>query len=88
MNSLQQVMSQITSVCWQESEKLIDASNFSIRALLLNTEGIKTIKFRNGAMLNDVLYAPAGANLISISAATNRGGSFNFAGDDVLLNGT
>ena len=39
-------------------------------------------------MLNDVLHAPAGANLISISAATNRGGSFNFAGDDVLLNGT
>ena len=39
-------------------------------------------------MLNDVLYAPAGANLIAISAATNRGSSFNFAGDNVMLNGT
>ena len=54
----------------------------------VDIKGIGTIKFSNGAMLNDVLYAPAGANLISISAATNRGGSFNFAGDDVLLNGT
>ena len=42
MNSLQQVMSQITSVRWQESEKLIDASNFSIWASVLN---IKAAQF-------------------------------------------
>ena len=39
-------------------------------------------------MLNDVYYAPAGGDLISISAATNRGASFNFAADNVLLIGT
>lgn len=36
MNSLQQVMSQIASVRWQESEKLIDAANFTIWASVLN----------------------------------------------------
>ena len=38
MNSLQQVMSQIASVRWQESEKLIDAANFTIWASVLNLE--------------------------------------------------
>ena len=36
MASLQQVMSQIASVCWQESEKLRDASNFTIWASVLH----------------------------------------------------
>ena len=49
---------------------------------------IGAMKFSNGTMLNVVLDAPAGANLIFMSAATKRGGSFNFAGCDVLQNGT
>ena len=50
-------------------------------------KGSGTIRFSNGAKLNDVLYAPDGANLISISAATRRGATFSFAGDSVFLNG-
>ena len=42
MNSLQQVMSKIASVRWQESERLIDATNFSIWASVLN---IKAAQF-------------------------------------------
>ena len=54
----------------------------------MDSKGIGTIKFTNGALLFDVLYAPVGANLISVPAVTKRGESFNFAGDDVLLNET
>ena len=54
----------------------------------VDIKGSGTVRFSNGATLNDVLYAPDGANLISISAATKRGATFNFAGDSVFLNGT
>ena len=37
--------------------------------------------------LNIVFYAPDGANIRSISAATKRRATFSFAGDSVLLNG-
>ena len=36
MDSLQQVMSQIASVCWQKGEKLRDASSFTIWATVLH----------------------------------------------------
>ena len=39
MDSLQQVMSQIASVRCRESEKLIDASNFTLWASVLHFEG-------------------------------------------------
>ena len=53
----------------------------------VDIKGIGVVKFTNGAELNDVLFAPNAANLISISAATKRGGSFSFVGDGAFLNG-
>jgi hypothetical protein len=52
----------------------------------VDIKGIGVVKFTNGAELNDVLFAPNAANLISISAATKRGGSFSFVGDGAAEN--
>ena len=58
MSSLQQVMSQITNILWQESDKLLDRSNFSIWASVLNIKGgqfgaIVQAYIRKGMVLAD-----------------------------------
>ena len=92
MNSLQQVMSQITSVRWQESEKLIDASNFSIWASVLN---IKAAQFgpmvqayiREGMVLADkVEYDKVKVALDSICHTMVTGGLTTAVMEEVLYN--
>ena len=92
MNSLQQVMSQITSVRWQESEKLIDASNFSIWASVLN---IKAAQFgpmvqayiREGMVLADkVEYDMVKVALDSICHTMVTGGLTTAVMEEVLYN--
>ena len=53
----------------------------------VDIDGIGTFNVSNGVMSKDVLYASAGANIISISAATKGIGSIILVANDVLLNG-
>ena len=93
MNSLQQVVSQIASVRWQESEKLIDAANFTIWASVLN---LKAAQYRpmvqayikEGAVLaDDIEVDKVKVALDSICHTLVTGGLVPIVLEEVLYNG-
>ena len=93
MDSLQQVMSQIASVRWQESEKLRDASNFSIWASVLHLKaaqygGIVQGYIKSGVLLcADIETEKVTIALDTICHTLVTGGLVPEVLEEVLYNG-
>ena len=93
MDSLQQVMSQIASVRWQESEKLRDASNFTIWASVLHLKaaqygGVVQGCITSGSLLcADIEAEKVKVALDTICHTLVTGGLFPEVLEEVLYNG-
>ena len=93
MDSLQWVMSQIASVRWQESEKLRDASNFTIWASVLHLKaaqygGVVQGYIKSGALLcADIEAEKVKVALDTICHTLVTGGLFPEVLEEVLYNG-
>ena len=93
MDSLQQLMSQIASDRWQESEKLRDASNFTILASVLHLkaaqyDGVVEGYIKSGGLLcADIETEKVKVGLDIICHTMVRGGLFQEEIEEVLYNG-